>query len=483
MAASRFTAVLAAVLLVGCASSTSPPPSAPHATVPPTRGASPSAAEAASTPDEVPTPTPAETPWPMAANCGPGEAWILGYEETDVACLDARGWKVPFAGFEGVRDIAACADGTTWITTGDSVTWTDGTVWTILYPQYMLETTEYTSYASVACDPKGGLWMAGTRMLAYTDGSTLVTHPLADAPNPNAGEVRDLAVAPNGDAWVTTENDVLVFDGAKWTSFAKSKGFKKDQNYSMLVLDGQGHAWADISHDGLRRYDGKRWTVYSQGVPDNIESLAVDRKGRLWVGTMLSGLSVFDGHRWVTYNQANSDLPSDRVQLLAVDDRGRIWIGTDWGLAVLDGSSWHVYHEADSGIPGNWIDFLAVAGRGPETPALMKKQPGTITGRVVSSGTPVAGLDVEACDPPVSFIFSGPTPCTERPFHKATKTDRGGAFTFKSIPVGTYSIVVQSADGTWIRLVDPDFSLGSREMKVGEGATVDFGVIDIAHVE
>ncbi len=114
-------------------------------------------------------------------------------------------------------------------------------------------------------------------------------------------------------------------------------------NFVIPVLqDRQGFLWVG-SKNGLNKYDGAEFTVYSHDHDNNntisnnyIWSLFEDRAGILWVGTWGGGLNRFDpvNQKFIRYqhdkNNSNS-LSNDSIWNIYEDKAGILWIGTDEG--------------------------------------------------------------------------------------------------------------------------------------------------------
>jgi ligand-binding sensor domain-containing protein len=120
------------------------------------------------------------------------------------------------------------------------------------------------------------------------------------------------------------------------------------QNFVTCILqDHQGFLWIG-TRDGLNRYDGYEFKVYSFDALDTtslsanaIQSIFEDRNNNLWVGTRFRWLNKYDRatDRFVRYRyeQGNpSSLPLD-VSFPIQDDRsGLFWLGTAEGLKRFD---------------------------------------------------------------------------------------------------------------------------------------------------
>jgi ligand-binding sensor domain-containing protein len=475
--------VLAAVLAVGCVGLVGPAGS-PSTPPQPTR-ATPTGPTAAATAD--------------GAVCGPDSAWIASWSY-GVACLGADGWSLFDNLFHDanetinagvVNDVAACADGTTWISGAHGLTSTDGRTW-ISYPA----TTDGSAFTAIACDADHGVWLTAHDGVSYFDGEQIVAHASSNLGSAEWREPSDVAVATDGTVWVATSSSVAMWDGQSWTRFEYGHGLSDSYSFQRITVDGAGRPWTigklrvtgdSPSWSDLLVYEDGNWQVVDSPMLSSASSLAVDGSDRLWVGG--SDLSVFNGASWESHDRATSDLPSYWVGALATDADGRIWIGTEYGLAILDGDRWTVYHMADSGIPDNVISALAVAGHGPALPAPAVKPGGTLTGRIWDGGEAQPGLAVEVMmeGEPMSMAEGScmDDPAPDGPWWpcRTTTSGPGGTFTFADLPVGRYTLRAEGIDGTWYYIITgPDLHIPgtasnqlARRFLVESNTTLDLG--------
>ena len=178
--------------------------------------------------------------------------------------------------------------------------------------------------------------------------------------------VKDIAVAEDGDLWVGTWSDGLMyFDGEIWSKVTEREGLKNDR-VSSIAIDSSGKVWVGSLNrrGGLSVYDGVRWTNYSDqdGLPSNyVHSVSISRDDRVWVGTK-EGVAAFDGNGWERFS-VKDGLLDDEVEEVAADSAGNLWAVSDRGISRYDGGKWRTY-PYQSGIFGNKVFRVEIAPDG-----------------------------------------------------------------------------------------------------------------------
>ncbi|MEZ0485709.1 hybrid sensor histidine kinase/response regulator transcription factor [Fibrella aquatica] len=124
-----------------------------------------------------------------------------------------------------------------------------------------------------------------------------------------------------------------------WQELTISEGLSQGMIFG-LKQDQKGFIWV-ATKDGLNRYDGHTFTVFSHdpynrfSLSDNsCSSLFIDSRQRLWVGTVDGGLNLFDDKTQRFYHIDVSDQLAPgagnyEIWLVTEDPQGNIWVGTD----------------------------------------------------------------------------------------------------------------------------------------------------------
>lgn len=398
-----------------------------------------------------------------------------------ITCLDAAGWRTydkdntPALRSDQVKDALFCGDGKLYVTVSSALVMYDGASWS------QVDTDDWGGTPdTLACGANGGLWAGHYKGLTFYDGAKATTYKERDF-SEEADSPKDVAVAPDGRLWLITNNEVAVYDGKEWTVYAEGTGFDTEHYFDVIAVDGKGQPFVGGS-EGVFTLNGDTWSLDDTNTLFQTKSMVTDNEGRIWAGTYSDGVNLYTGSGWTNYNRENSGLSSDHVRSLAVDAQGRIWLGTEWGLNIFDGKNWTTYWMHNSELADNEIYALAISGNGPALPAPVTKGTGSLAGRVISDSLPIADSIVEACVEYLGFMFSGPTPCSDQPMSRSTKTDADGKFTITDLQPGRYTLTFEGPDKRWMRLTS-SFGIGSRRYTVKEGETTDLKDINIAKKE
>jgi ligand-binding sensor domain-containing protein/AraC-like DNA-binding protein len=138
------------------------------------------------------------------------------------------------------------------------------------------------------------------------------------------------------------------------------------QNSAHSIVQGEkGYIWI-ATQEGLVRFDGNRFKVYSRlDYPElgsnDIRTLALGKDGTLWIGTYGGGAVNLKNGKMKAFNTDNG-LSGNLVRTIYVDEKNCAWVGTfKHGLnSICNGEITH--YTTENGIPDNNIRSIAGDG-------------------------------------------------------------------------------------------------------------------------
>lgn len=432
-------------------------------------------AEDATAPGEPPsaeTTAPAQPPAAQPAGEG-DQAWMGGFN-CGVTLLDNEGQWWGFREESGalstdqIFGITIDSSGEAWIVDSHGVSTTDGQSWREVG-------TDFSGGAEAIAidDVSGRVWTVDYKRASVYDGNAWTTYSSRDfGESENVDLVKDVAIDPQGRAWVATASSVAVFNGEIWEVWEENAGFTERYFIEAIAAGQDGRIWVGHSN-GVLFYDGTGWTDPSPDRMTQVKDVAVAPDERVWVATYARGAFAFDGQAWTIYDQSNSGIISDRVRAIAFDNQGRVWLGTTWGLSIFDGANWTNYTMSTSGLAGPCIDTIAVNGNGPVIPQPTDPKVGSLTGMIMIGTQPVEGASLVLCSDKPGMIFSGPHPCADHPFFYEASTNAEGLYTFIDIPIGEYQATWRVPDGKWMAYLIGGGKIVVREGIMNETSTID----------
>jgi signal transduction histidine kinase/ligand-binding sensor domain-containing protein/CheY-like chemotaxis protein len=151
-----------------------------------------------------------------------------------------------------------------------------------------------------------------------------------------------------GFLWFGTRDGLNKYDGYTFTVYSHNSEDSTTLGSNLItgIVEDENHnLWITTEGGGLNRYD--RFTdrfqrfQHNSGDPESIASniavsLAQDRQGNLWIGTESFGLDFFDKNtqKFTHYNHDptnNQTLSDKNVEAVYVDKDNNVWVGTNKG--------------------------------------------------------------------------------------------------------------------------------------------------------
>ena len=222
----------------------------------------------------------------------------------------------------------------------------------------------------ITSDSNGNIWVT-----CYTDGVCKFDGKDWQHYTVDDGLISDgvitLAADRHGGIWVSAYWGVSYYDGAEWKAFtsldpdAMVIGGENPNNPDAILLEGvdldsadvifidrEDMVWFSNRHDGVTRFDGENWRLFSSenGVDArSVSAITEDRDGTLWFGSF-SGITRYKGSQFtvVAIGEYESIIPRPYIQDIMTDKAGNVWIAAHGGgVSRYDGTGWQVFTMAE----------------------------------------------------------------------------------------------------------------------------------------
>ena len=398
----------------------------------------------------------------------------LGTFGYGAACLDSAGWQVfqegGTIGGDQISAVASCPDGRFMVvhTTGLSTQPAPGAAWL----EMELTNDQYMDH--LVCTLAGEVWGYDYDTLLRLHAGYWYPTPLKQLSldRPGSRMIVDVEPGPDGEIWVVSTDSVAVSDGSGWKVYGEGQDWEEQVHLSQIAFDGRGRTWL-ASMEGLYRFASGRLHLEAKRSLFSPTELRIGADGTFWIATNQGVLAYRDG-AWQVFTFSDQGLASDTIRDLEIDQRGRVWAATDWGLLVYDGGQWHAFQMHNADLPGNFIMSLLVDGRGPDLPEPLRRQPGSLGGRLLRGEQALSGVALEVCVEYLSTVFE--TPCAGQPVQARAITRRDGSFTIDNLPTGYYYLAAH-VDDKWENITGP--GIVPRPVFVPEGGILELGDISV----
>jgi hypothetical protein len=413
-------------------------------------------------------PTPANVD-ASAAKAGPA---YLGVEGTGLVRVDGGKAKTVIAHRYPMRDIAvgpnnivyAIAIGGAWSIDGDKVT-------------ELPKVGSYTSLDKIAVGPDGVLWGLDPNGVSRWDGKAWTVEP---AKTFEASLLHDIAVDRAGRVWIATPDHLWRLDGDHWTRLDGAFAGTNKPYFETVVAGPAGEVYT-TGLPGVFVFANDNWKKlaiegrYGGGMRD----LAIGADGRISASGGVDDVALAPpGGASHLVDLKALGVSAHRAEVMAVDGQGRTWLRTDNGVAILGADGKLAQQWAPGTVAGinGKIEAIGVVGGGPTLPELTAAARGSVTGKIVSAGKPVAGADVEICESPLTMFQK--SPCDSATVSRRATTGADGTFTLTDVSVGSYGFAVKPRS-KWLVFFGSSTCCTTLE----NGQTYDVGSITLDKLE
>ena len=364
-------------------------------------------------------------------------------------------------------DMATAPDGTTYLAAvGGVYRAKDGKLETI---------GDYNSVGSVkriAAGADGVVWGTSFKGVHKWDGKSWSTMAKADL-GKEVKLIKDIAVGPEGEVIAVSSNKVHVMKDGKWTA-EDTSAIDAKPFFDEVEFGPDGSVFTTGNHGVAMRKDGTWSVVDMKERFASASFLSVGADGTVHAAKRTGDVWAISGGE-VRKLSTKDKLGASSVHTVAGDGQGRTWIGTNNGIVIWKPDGSHVQWKPGTidQLRGK-VEAITVTKGGPTLPEVGPQKKGAVTGKVLKDGSPLEGVEVEACESPSTMFRK--SPCDDKPVKFSGKTDEKGVFTFEGVPVGSYGFAIKpSPKEKWRVTLAFDCCA-----KLQEGKTYDVGSFDLS---
>ncbi|MBI1764897.1 MAG: hypothetical protein HYR56_26095 [Acidobacteria bacterium] len=177
---------------------------------------------------------------------------------------------------------------------------------------------------TLLCDPQGRIW------IAHYSGLLIFKPEPAALANEKPGS---LGTASTGDN--LANGRVLLPEKAGEVRWYTTKDGLVDPNIRAFQQAASGSIWLGTRSGALSRFDGGRFSNYTEGLTRRVTALAEDEAGNLWIGSRSSGVTRVARYGMVTFRQEDG---------LAINDVMQIFADRHGTLTVIS-NAWYINQE------------------------------------------------------------------------------------------------------------------------------------------
>ena len=255
-----------------------------------------------------------------------------------------------------INDIAEDQQGRVWLATDTGL--------------YYFFNGVFTSYDKVPNQPftaifahkDSSIWAGSqTNGLHQITNSSVVHFTEENSPLPG-NQITALHYASNGVLWIGTTEGAARYANGELQHF-KIPINRPDRSVSSFLHDRYGNLWIGLKHNGLVKFDGKKYTYFARqnGLRSKrVNVLFSDKEENIWIGTNGYGLQQLTA-QWFVHYFDFTEFTEPRITALTQDGAGRVWVGTDEGnTAYFDGGrlNWNLHPAWPDGTTINNITLL-----------------------------------------------------------------------------------------------------------------------------
>jgi len=223
-----------------------------------------------------------------------------------------------------------------------------------------IEGFQESNVFSILCSKSGAVWCATNGNGVYKLQNSLLKK-YGEGQGLLSTNIRALAEDAKGRIWVGSKAGLNYIENDKMFSFDLPTTTKYIRT---ILFDSKGNMWLSVYGEGLLKYDGKNFKLYSEkdGLNMNyIHSLLEDKSGNIWIGTG-NGINKLNNDKIINF-ELGGKLCNKYIGSITEDIYGNIWFGTDRCLIRFNGEEFNSFN-VNNDLTSNTIYLLIADKKG-----------------------------------------------------------------------------------------------------------------------
>ena len=228
---------------------------------------------------------------------------------------------------DGVRGLAATADGSVWVATGHTLNRFSGG---------HRRTYRVGQVASLHTTSGGDLWIASAEGIRrFVDGRFETLDLGGEAHYERASS---FTFDTGGNLWLCNNTQGLFMwrNGHRTPTRFDDVPLVAHRPCTYLFADVQGRMWIGFTNGGVAVFEGDSFRLYGSGhglAEGGVVAIQQTKNGAIWIATTGAVTRIHGGH-FTTVSRRNG-LPGKIVPSFVEDDEGFIWLGVESGAGLI----------------------------------------------------------------------------------------------------------------------------------------------------
>jgi ligand-binding sensor domain-containing protein len=201
----------------------------------------------------------------------------------------------------------------------------------------------------VFCTTNGDVWVGGRYYgIGKFNGQQCTIYNQSNSGLPFDQLNTKVKIDKNGNVWIASFRWIARFNGSSWKTWITGSDISAWPLVSGFDIDKNGVVWI-YSTDGIGKIENEKYSIVStigSGLIAKSGDIKVDFEQNVWIAIDNEGLYKYDGSIFTLYSSSNTSLPTNSIYAISFDSENNMWLATANGLVKFSISSCQLYKPA-----------------------------------------------------------------------------------------------------------------------------------------